>query len=143
MMADVFVEEGSARGAGGQDAVVAVEASPFGEVVGDVEGGGGGNGVFVVDEGYIFDGRVAGGGGAGLDDYVAAQEVGVGEYKLQMMSVTVLPHRVEGSLGIRNGSRAQMCYLIRLPCVPTLSAVGPSASSRPRLSWGEQIPISA
>lgn len=67
MVADVFVDEGSARGAGGEDAVVAVEAAPFGEVVGDVEGGGGGDGVFVVDEGYGFDG-----GGAGLDDYVAA-----------------------------------------------------------------------
>lgn len=59
--ADVFGDETAAGRACGKDAVVAVETAPFGEVVGYVEGGGGGDGVFVVDEGDGFDGE--GGGG--------------------------------------------------------------------------------
>ena len=82
---DVFGEEGAADGAGGEDAEVAAEPTPFGEVVGYVEGGGGRDGVFVVYEGDGFDG---GGleldcvGVVGEEDYVAAEEVSVAEDEL-------------------------------------------------------------
>ena len=82
---DVFVEEGAADGASGEDAEVAAETTPFGEVVGYVESGGGGDGVFVVYEGDGFDGGVlglGGVGGVGEEDYVAAEEVGVAEDEL-------------------------------------------------------------
>lgn len=48
----VLAEEGAADVARGQDGVVALEATPFGEVVGDIERRGRGRGVLVVDEGY-------------------------------------------------------------------------------------------
>lgn len=67
----------------------------------------------------------------------------MGEYELCVVSVIAIPLGDERFLGIQNGFRAQMCLLVQIPCVPTLSAVHPSASSRPRLSWEEQIPISA
>lgn len=47
---EVFAEEAAALGARGEGVVGAFETAPFGEVVGDVEGGGRGGGVFVVDE---------------------------------------------------------------------------------------------
>ena len=88
----VLAEEGAAHVARGQDAVVAVEAAPLGEVVCDVKGGGGGGRVFVVYEGdggrgFVFLGAAgcagaAGGGGGrgrGLNDYVTAEEVAMGE----------------------------------------------------------------
>ncbi len=82
---DVFGEEGAANGAGGEDAEVAAETAPFGEVVGYVKGGGGGDGVFVVYEGDGFDGGgLALGcvGEVGEEDYVTAEEVGVAEDEL-------------------------------------------------------------
>lgn len=51
----VFCNEFSSYGAGWEDTEVAVESTPFGEVVCYVEGCGGGYGVFVVDEGYGFN----------------------------------------------------------------------------------------
>ena len=82
---DVFGEEGAADGAGGEDAEVAAETTPFGEVVGYVEGGGGRDGVFVVYEGDRFDCgglRFGGGGAVGEEDNVAAEEVRVAEDEL-------------------------------------------------------------
>ena len=82
---DVFGEEGAADGAGGEDVEVAGETAPFGEMVGYVEGGGGGDGVFVIYESDGFDGGGLGlacVGGAGEEDYVAAEEVGVAEDEL-------------------------------------------------------------
>lgn len=51
----VFIDEGSTRGPSRKNAMVAIEAAPFGEVVGYVESCRGGYGVFVVDERYGFD----------------------------------------------------------------------------------------
>lgn len=48
---EVVAEEAAALGARGEGGVGAFETAPFGEVVGDVEGGGRGGCVFVVDEG--------------------------------------------------------------------------------------------
>ena len=82
---DVFGEESTADRAGGKDAKVAGETTPFGEVVGYIKGGGGRDGIFVVYEGNRLDrrgielGRV---GGLGKEDYVAAEEVGVAEDEL-------------------------------------------------------------
>lgn len=77
---EVFADEASALGAGREDVVVAVETAPFGEVVGDVEGGRGGGGVLVVDE---FDGFhvVCGWFAAffGRDYEVAAEQIAVTE----------------------------------------------------------------
>lgn len=82
--ADVLGDKLAALGAGGEHAVVAVEATPLGEVVGEVKGGGGGRGVFVVDEGDGLGGLFGGGGEGGLghDDDIAAEEVAVGEDEL-------------------------------------------------------------
>ena len=82
---DVFGEESAADRAGGEDAEVAGEAAPFGEVVGYVKGSGGGDGIFVVYEGDRFDGRGLGLGRVGelgKEDYVAAEEVGMAEDEL-------------------------------------------------------------
>lgn len=51
----VFIDEGSTRGAIRKDAMVAIEAAPFGEVVGYVESCRGRYGVFVVNECYGLD----------------------------------------------------------------------------------------
>ncbi len=54
-------------------------------MIGYVEGGGGGDGVFVVYEGDGFDGGGLGlscVGGVWEEDYVAAEEVGVAEDEL-------------------------------------------------------------
>ena len=82
---DIFGEEGAADGASGKDAEVAAETTPFGEVVGYVEGGGGRDGVFVVYEGDRFDGGGLGMGCVGIvweKDYVTAEEVSVAEDEL-------------------------------------------------------------
>ena len=77
---EILVEERAALRASWKDGVVAFETAPFGEVVGDVEGGGGRGRVFVVDEG---DGvGLVGIGECGrrrLDDYVGGEEVAVAE----------------------------------------------------------------
>ena len=82
---DVFGEESTADRAGREDAKVAGKTTPFGEVVGYIKGGRGGDGIFVIYEGNRLDrrgmglGRV---GGLGKEDYVAAEEVGVTEDEL-------------------------------------------------------------
>ena len=82
---DVFGEESAADRASGEDAKVASETAPFGEMVGYVKGGGGGDGIFVVYKGDRFDGwglglgRV---GGLGKENNVAAEEVGVAKDEL-------------------------------------------------------------
>ncbi len=78
---DVFGDENAAGGARRQDAEVAAESAPFGEVVGDVEGWGSGSGIFVVDERDSFGGVVGCGGfgGVRVDDYVAGEKVAVAE----------------------------------------------------------------
>lgn len=87
----VLGDELAALGARGQHAEVAVEPAPLGKVVGEVEGGGRGHGVLVVDEGDggVGVGGAVGGGDAGVsglalrqDDYVAGEEVAVGENEL-------------------------------------------------------------
>ena len=82
---DVFGEEGAADGAGREDAEVAAETAPFGEVVRYVEGSGGRDGVFVVYEGDRFDGggsELGCVGVVGEEDYVTAEEVSVAEDEL-------------------------------------------------------------
>ena len=82
---DVFGEEGAACGAGGNGAVVALVACPFREVVGEIEGGWRGRGVFVIDEGdgsYVF---VCVGCG-GWDDDVGAEEIAMGKDELESKS---------------------------------------------------------
>ena len=48
---EILMEKRASLGTGWKDAVVAVKASPFCEMVGDIEGGWRGSGIFVVDEG--------------------------------------------------------------------------------------------
>ena len=83
---DVFGDERAARGPRGQDAEVAAESAPFGEVVCNVEGWGRGGSVFVVNERDSFDGVVRGCGGVirgvRVDDYVAGEEVAMTEDEL-------------------------------------------------------------
>lgn len=80
---DVFRNKLAALRAGREHAEVAVETAPFGEVVGEVEGGWGRGRVFVVDEGDGWVGGFVGGElGLGEDDDVPAEEVAVGEDEL-------------------------------------------------------------
>ena len=80
---EIFAEKAATLETGGEDGEVAFEAAPFCEVVGDVEGGGRGRGVFVVDEFDGFDGgRACGAGCVRLNDDVAAQEIAVAEDEL-------------------------------------------------------------
>lgn len=82
---DVFGEESAADRAGGEDVEVAGETAPFGEVVGYVEGGRGGDGIFIVYEGDRFDGRslrLGRVGGLRKENYISAEEVGVAEDEL-------------------------------------------------------------
>jgi hypothetical protein len=78
----VLFNELASYGASWEDTKIAVESTPFGEVVCYVEGCGGGDGVFVVDEGYGFDGGVFVCSWARLYYDVPAEEVGVAEYQL-------------------------------------------------------------
>ena len=79
------MQESTSLGSCGQDTVVAVEATPFGEVVRYVEGSWGWSGVFIVDKADGFDGACVWFiGGVGLDYYVAAKEVAVAENELRI-----------------------------------------------------------
>lgn len=80
---EVFVKEGTALGAGGEDGIVAFETAPFGEVVCYVEGCRGRGCVFIIYERDNFDfGRRGVGCGRGLNNYIAGEEVAVAEDKL-------------------------------------------------------------
>ena len=76
---DIFRYESTADGVCREDGEVAIEAAPFGEVVRYVEGGWGGDGIFIIYEGYVFDLRTRGMWYSGMreKDHVAAEEVGV------------------------------------------------------------------
>lgn len=78
---DVLCDECAAGRTCRQDAKIAAETAPFGEVVGDIEGWRRGSCVFVVDEGDGFSGVGGSGGfnGVGMDDDVTGEEVAMAE----------------------------------------------------------------
>lgn len=75
----IFIDEGSTRGAGRKSAIVAIEAAPFGEVVGYVESCRGRYGVFVVDESNGVDLGITVDDRARLNNHVPTEEVGMAE----------------------------------------------------------------
>jgi len=82
VMGYVFVDKGTTRGAGWESAVVAIEAAPFGEVVGYVESGRGRDGVFVVDKGDGLGVGIFVDGWTRLNDDIPTEEVGMAEDQL-------------------------------------------------------------
>ncbi len=73
----VFIDESSTCGASRKSAMVAIEAAPFGKVVGYVESCWGRYGVFVVDERYGLDLRIPVDDGTRLNNHISTEEVGM------------------------------------------------------------------
>lgn len=110
--------------------MVAIEAAPFGEVVGYIERGRGRDGVLVVDEGNGLGVGIFVDGWTRLDDDIPTEEVGMAKDQLDWCVSDRSWY--ESFLGVLAAFQAQAYLPIRIPYAPAPSAVFPYVVSQAR-----------